>query len=137
MKDYSEYEIKNYKYWVLQIHQNQGFLGRCIIWCKRENALDLSQATKEEQQELFIIINELKNALTKSFNPDWFNYAFLGNEARHLHGHVIPRYSREIEFGNQIFIDKDWGHNYKTDKNFVTSKYLLEAIKNKIKDNLE
>ena len=137
MNNFSGLEIKEYKYWSLQIHQNQGYLGRCVIWCKREDALDLTQATKEEQDELFLIINELKRSLLKSFNPDWFNYAFLGNEAKHLHGHVIPRYSKEVEFNSQIFVDKYWGHNYKTDPTFVTSPSLIEAIKNKIKKNLK
>ena len=137
MEDYSKYQIKEYKYWLVQVHSNQGYLGRCIIWCKRNDALDLSQATKEEQEELFTIIYQLKNALTVAFNPDWFNYAFLGNETKHLHGHIIPRYSRKVEFNGQIFADNNWGHNYKTDPNFITSQILLDAIKSKIKENLE
>lgn len=137
MEDYSKYQIKEYKYWLIQVHSNQGYLGRCVIWCKRKDALDLSQATKEEQEELFIIINQPKNALIGAFNPDWFNYAFLGNETRHLHCHVVPRYSKEVEFMGQIFTDKDWGHNYKTDPNFITSQILLEAVKSRIKENLE
>lgn len=69
-KDFSKDLIKDYKYWAIYIHENQGYLGRCIIWCKRENALDLTDATKEEQEELFIILKDLKNATTACFNPD-------------------------------------------------------------------
>jgi len=55
-------------------------LGRCVIWCKREDALDLTDATPEEQSELFLILRDLKEATKKAFQPDWFNYSFLGNE---------------------------------------------------------
>lgn len=92
--EYSKFIIKDYKYWTVYIHQNQSYLGRCIIWCKRENALDLTEATLEESNELLVVLNDLKNALTKVFQPDWFNYAFLGNGMRHLHGHFIPRYAK-------------------------------------------
>ncbi len=134
--DYSQQAIKDYKYWQLQIHSNQGYLGRCVVWCKRENALDLTEATSEEREELFQILRDLKDALTKVFQPGWFNYAFLGNEDRHLHGHVIPRYASSREFAGQTFTDERWGHNYKTDRDFVTSPEVLEKIKEKLKEKL-
>ena len=91
-EDFSKSLIKDYKYWTIYVHGNQGYLGRCVIWCKRENALDLTEATPEEREELFIILNNLREALLKVFHPDWLNYAFLGNSMRHLHCHLIPRY---------------------------------------------
>jgi len=136
MDDYSKNLIKSYKYWNVFIHENQGALGRVYVWCKREDALDLPDATIEEQKELFEILQEIEKVLTKAFKPDMFNYAFLGNVTHHLHGHIIPRYSRPVEFNRQTFIDKNWGHNYRTDHEFVTSPELLEAVKKKIKENL-
>lgn len=137
MKDYSGYLIKDYKYWSVQVHSNQSYLGRCIVWCKRENALDLPDATKEEQTELFEILQKIKSALNESFSPNMLNYSFLGNETRHLHGRIIPRYSNPVKFNGLVFTDKNWGHNYKTDSDFVTTKELLEAVKEKIKENLK
>jgi diadenosine tetraphosphate (Ap4A) HIT family hydrolase len=136
MKDYSKDLIEDYKYWGVYIHENQGALGRVYVWCKRENALDLPDATDEEQKELFEILREWETILTKAFKPDMFNYAFLGNATHHLHGHIVPRYTKPIEFNGRTFIDKNWGHNYKTDHNFVTPTELLETIKKKIKENL-
>src|SRR5438045_1710595 len=83
--NFSKNLIKEYKYWSVYIHENQSYLGRLIIWCKREHASDLSEATKEEQQELFLIVRDLREATLKLFSTDWFNYAFLGNETKHLH----------------------------------------------------
>jgi len=36
-------------------------LGRCVVWCKREDALDLTDVTPEEQSELFLVLRDLKN----------------------------------------------------------------------------
>src|SRR3989344_2132779 len=124
MTDFSKYKIKYYKYWEVNLHENQGHLGRCVVWCKRQEALDLTEATKEEYDELLIIIRELKTALTRAFQPNWFNYAFLGNETRHLHCHIIPRYSSLRVFEGITFEDKKWGHNYLTDYSFKISEEL-------------
>ncbi len=132
MEDFSKYKIKDYKYWSVFLHQNQGYLGRCVVWCNREDALDLADATPEERQELFIVLSELKNAIQKAFQPDWLNYAFLGNETRHLHGHFIPRYVKPKEFEGVTFEDKFYGHNYKTDHSFSAPAEVIETIKSRI-----
>lgn len=135
-EDFSKYLIKDYKHWAIYVHQNQGYLGRCVVWCKRENALDLTNATEEEQRELFIVLNSLKEAVTKIFQPDWFNYSFLGNETRHLHAHFIPRYAKPKIFMGITFEDKLYGHNYKTDRSFVTSEKVWKAVQEKIREAL-
>jgi diadenosine tetraphosphate (Ap4A) HIT family hydrolase len=134
---FSKNLIKEYKYWSVYIHQNQSYLGRCIVWCKRKNALDLTDANLKEQKELFSILKKLKKALKKAFNPNWFNYAFLGNETRHLHGHFIPRYKKQKKFMNIIFKDELYGHNYKTNYNFKIPEEVLNNIKNEIKKYLK
>ncbi|KKU77761.1 MAG: hypothetical protein UY04_C0052G0006 [Parcubacteria group bacterium GW2011_GWA2_47_7] len=136
MGDFSTYTIKDYEYWTLSVHPNQGYLGRCIIWCKRENALDLADATDDEQKELFVVLGEAREAAQKVFQPDWINYAFLGNETRHLHGHFLPRYSSPKEFEGVIFTDEKWGHNYATDYNFITPPKVLEAVRLRMQKEL-
>jgi diadenosine tetraphosphate (Ap4A) HIT family hydrolase len=136
-EDFLKNLIKEYKHWAIYVHSNQGYLGRCVIWCKREDALDLTDATPEEQSELFLVLRDLKQATKKVFQPDWFNYSFLGNETRHLHGHFIPRYAKPKIFMNMVFEDKFYGHNYKTDPTFVTSEDLLNAIRDKLKEALK
>lgn len=136
-QDYSQNIVKDYNYWTWLVHTNQGYLGRSVVWCKRKDALDLMDATPEERAELFVILLEIKSAIEISFSSDWMNYAFLGNETRHLHGHIVPRYESTREFVGQGFIDKEYGHNWKTDKNFETSKETLQVIKKKLQDNLK
>jgi len=135
-KDFSKNLVKSYRHWEIYVHENQGYLGRCVIWCKRENALDMTDATEEEQKELFLILRDLNKASKNCFNPDWFNYSFLGNETRHLHGHFIPRYKESKVFEGITFKDDLYGHNYKTDRNFVTSKELLEEVRSSLEADL-
>ena len=132
-EDFLKNLIEEYKYWTVYVHLNQSYLGRCVVWCKRENALDLADATPEEQSELFLILQNLREAVKKVFQPDLFNYSFLGNETRHLHAHFIPRYSKPKTFMSIVFEDKLYGHNYKTDHSFVTSEILLNTVRDKLK----
>ncbi len=137
MKDFSKYIIKSYKYWEVTIHENQGYLGRCVIWCKRPEADDLSEVMKEEYEELLLIINALKDAIHKVFKPDWFNYAFLGNEVRHLHAHVVPRYASERYYEGQVFSDKLYGHNFQTNPEFKLLEEMVLKIKEAIAKELK
>ncbi|MEK7144411.1 MAG: HIT family protein [Patescibacteria group bacterium] len=137
MNDYSKFLVKEYTHWLVNVHENQGYLGRCIVWCKREDALDLADATEAEQKELITIIGEVREATKRAFQADWFNYAFLGNGTRHLHGHFIPRYSTAREFEGVTFTDEMWGHNYRTDHAFVTPPEVLDAVKDKLKAELQ
>ncbi len=135
-KDFSKNLVKSYNHWEIYVHENQGYLGRCVVWCKREDALDLTDATPEEQAELFVVLHELRETSKKVFQPDWFNYAFLGNELKHLHGHFIPRYAQPKQFMDIVFEDTLYGHNYKTDHNFKTSEKLLNHVRDSLKSVL-
>ena len=136
-EDFSKDLIKEYKHWAIYVARNQGYLGRCVVWCKREEALDLADATLEEQSELFQVLRDLREATKKVFQPDWFNYAFLGNDTRHLHGHFIPRYAKPRTFMGIVFEDKLYGHNYKTDHSFVTTEELWSTVRDKLKEVLK
>lgn len=128
--------MKAYKYWEIYVHENQGYLGRCVVWCKRKDALDLADTAPEEQAELFSVLHDLREASKKIFQPDWFNYSFLGNELRHLHGHFIPRYEKPRTFLGTVFEDKLYGRNYKTDHNFITLPEVLNEVRDKLKSVL-
>ena len=135
-EDFSKNLVKGYKYWEIYVHENQGYLGRCVVWCKRDNAFDLTDATPEEQAELFLVLRDLREAAGKVFQPDWLNYSFLGNKTRHLHGHFLPRYAKSKTFLGAVFEDKLYGNNYKTDHSFETSSELLSAVRDKYRESI-
>jgi diadenosine tetraphosphate (Ap4A) HIT family hydrolase len=125
--------VKKYKCWKIYVHENQGYLGRCIIWCTRADAHDLTNSTPEELSEFIDILRNLRAAEQKIFQPDWFNYSFLGNDTRHLHAHFIPRYASPKTFSGIVFEDKLYGHNYKTDHSFHTTQELLFSVRDALK----
>jgi len=137
MTDYSHLLIQQYKYWGVYVHENQSYLGRCVLWCDRDHALQLPDATPEERSELFTILDDLTKASEKAFGGKWFNFAFLGNETHHLHGHFIPRYPSEKKFAGVTFKDVRWGHNYQTDKAFIVSPEVLEQVRAVMKQALD
>ena len=111
--------VRDYNLWLLKVHPNQGFLGRCVLICKRADALDLAEATEAEREELFAILRDFRRVALDKAGPlcaDWMNYAFLGNDFRHLHAHIVPRYAAPVQFAGETFTDKLWGRHYETDK---------------------
>ena len=45
--------IREYDYWTLMIHEDQRYLGRCVIWQVREGCLqDICDLTEEEVKEV-------------------------------------------------------------------------------------
>jgi diadenosine tetraphosphate (Ap4A) HIT family hydrolase len=133
--EYARLTIREYEYWVVHINENQNYLGRSVIWCKRESARDLADAIPEEQKELFIVLADLKRTLAAAFAPDWFNYAFLGNAVHHLHCHFIPRYAKPRTFEGLLFEDKHWGDYFESasDKPFTVAPEVLLAIQSEIR----
>lgn len=107
-----KYLIKEYKHWLLSLSFSQGYLGRAVVWAKRADALELADATDEELRELREILSAYRRTLQQLFHTDWMNFAFLGNVDRHLHGHIIPRYSGERVFEGVTFSDPQWGRHY-------------------------
>jgi len=59
-------------------------------------------ATREEQHALIHLVDEVKRALDAEFHPDGYNVGFNAGEAAgqtvmHLHVHVIPRFSGDMD----------------------------------------
>lgn len=104
--------IHEFKYWNLYLHPNQCYLGRCYLWAKRLDAIDLMEMLDAEWLELRAIGQNIKKTLDAIFSPDLYNYASLGNTGHHLHIHFIPRYATPRFFQNIQFIDTRWGKNY-------------------------
>ena len=72
------------------------------------------------------------------FQPDLFNYASLGNEIRHLHIHVVPRYKKQRIFQGIEFIDKKWNYFYKPYKKrqLPNGKIVLNELRRQIRKRL-
>lgn len=122
-------KIADFEDWSIYVHENQGYLGRCVVWCRRSEVRSITELKYEEWNSLRGALFRLEQALVRVFMPNWLNFAFLGNIVPHCHGHVIPRYSQPKHFEGMIFRDDRWGQNYQTDKSFVTPPRILAEVK--------
>lgn len=130
--------IQEYDNWTIQLFLNQYYLGRCLILLDR-HAVDITELKPREREELFEkALPNLKKSIDKEFQPDLYNYATLGNDCRHFHLHVIPRYSNEREFKGTTFEDQNWNSHYTPHpKDFEISENLFKEIKQKLASNLK
>src|SRR5262245_29455625 len=77
--------------WTVALNRNQNLLGKVMLVVNRP----LEQVVLLREGEWADLQKQMRRvtlALTSAFQPDHFNYAFLQNQDRQVHLHVIPRY---------------------------------------------
>jgi diadenosine tetraphosphate (Ap4A) HIT family hydrolase len=67
---------------------------------------------EDEWTDLRRQMRRVTMALTAAFQPDHFTYAFLQNQDRQVHLHVIPRYAASRTFAGETFEDPDYPNHY-------------------------
>lgn len=126
--------LKDYNYWTLSLADSQFLIGWSHAFLKRHVRF-FEELTDEELFELKQVIKELKKALKKTFNPDWFNVMQLGNMTPHLHFQLVPRYKDKRTFDGRTFTDNTWGkmipNRWETE-----SEEFLTRLAGYIKENL-
>lgn len=129
--------MKQYDNWELDLFTNQFYPGRSLVKY-RDHKTDLNEIDAESRQELFEkVLPDIKNALDSIFSPDLYNYASLGNDCRHLHIHIIPRYKEDREFEGVEFSDENWNSHYMPyDTEFEIPEQVFEKIKIRITEVL-
>ena len=83
------------------IGDHQHFKGYTLFLCKEHKTelFQLEYATKMKFLEEMSIVAE---AVAKAFGAEKMNYELLGNGDTHLHWHLFPRISGDLEdYGNQ------------------------------------
>lgn len=97
--------------WRIVLNRNQNLLGKCFVVARR-HVEAVSALTAEEWTELQTQLVLAARALELAFRPNHFNYAFLQNQDRHVHLHVIPRYAGPRAFAGEQFTDPDYPDHY-------------------------
>lgn len=136
--DYSQFKIKEYDFWDLFLHVNQfPYIGRCYAWARREDADKITNIKSGELVELFgDVIPSWNQAVQQLFQHDRPNLAILGNEAPHLHAHLIPRYNTPRTFYNITFIDPNPTGNYAPYPKQKIELDILLQIRDAVKEKL-
>ena len=94
-------------FWKWSLRPAQCTIGAGILSLKRP-AEAMSDLTEEEGADLIVIVKAIESTLKSAFSPDKMNYLMLMMVDLHVHYHVIPRYSKDIEFGGDTFKDVSW-----------------------------
>lgn len=134
---YAHGQLKEYKYWALEVSYRQHTFGNYIIFSK-ENVERLSELSKESLLELPMIMREAEEALSenKVFQPDRFNYWQMGNQLHQLHFHGIPRYKAPRNFAGKEWIDTTWGHSPVWSKETIEDE-LVAKLRDEIRKKLQ
>lgn len=132
-----KFQIFESKHWKVDICENQEYLGRSYVTLKR-HCSNLSDVNNQEWLDFKQLIINLESAYKKAFNVTNFNWSCLMNDSYkripanpHVHWHLRPRYSHDVNFSGLVFIDPEFGHHYARSKErslILPEKNLLEII---------
>lgn len=98
-------------FWTLALNRNQNLLGKIMLLANRP-VEEVTALTLDEWCALHFQIRRATTALIIAFQPNHFNYAFLQNQDKQVHLHVIPRYATMRTFDGLTFSDPDYPHHY-------------------------
>ncbi len=98
-------------HWQVRLNLNQNLLGKLIIVLRRHEE-QVVALTADEWNALHNQVRLMTARLRAAFEPDHFNYAFLQNQDRHVHLHIIPRYAQPRDVAGHRFEDPDYPDHY-------------------------
>lgn len=138
--DFSRLDVWESNHWIVRLHPNQCYLGRCTVIAKRECDDSLATCSDAEYLDLRNVLKVFEQVMSKRFSPKRFNYTQLGNEWQQLHVHAIPRYEEDPDWNGVNIPDDRWGKNPtpKGPPPFPVSKVyeLADDLKDEFKRNV-
>lgn len=75
--------------------------GHCLVITRRHVG-EYFQATAEEKAAIWALVDEMKTVVDREYHPDGYNIGVnigkaAGQSIPHLHIHLIPRYTGDME----------------------------------------
>ncbi len=104
---YPDTLLREFGHWVVLLRPKQVTLGSLVLACKGE-VTRLGDVGPAAFGELATVTAQLEAALERAFQPDRFNYLLLMMVDKHVHFHVLPRYSSPREFVGTRIVDRRW-----------------------------
>lgn len=94
------YFVKETETGYVVIGDHQYFKGYTLFLCKRHET-ELFHLDREFKMKFLEEMTLVAEAVAKAFGAEKMNYELLGNGETHLHWHLFPRVSGDLEgFGN-------------------------------------
>ncbi len=115
------------------IGDNQHFKGYTLFLCK-EHKTELFQLKHAAKMKFLEEMSIVAEAVAKAFDAEKMNYELLGNGDTHLHWHLFPRISGDLEnYGNKGKGPVWW---YPMDKMYSSDNIPSEDERNAMKARL-
>ncbi len=105
------------------LFKEQSHKGRVIV-AHKKHVSEIIDLTDAERNLFMAEVNQVAKAIHKAFNPVKVNYGAYGDNGKHLHFHLVPKYEDEFEWCTTFAMNPD--RVYLTDAEYET---LIEAIK--------
>ena len=128
-------KVKETKYWKIELHPNQYYLGYSVVVLKRK-CRHLSNLKAVEENDFFKIVKEFETKLKKNFGATMFNWTCLMNDnykkgkpPAQVHWHVRPRYKNQVKLAGEVFHDEVFAHHYDKCKKKKVSQEILKQIR--------
>ena len=94
------YFVKELETGYVVIGDHQHFKGYTVFLCK-EHKVELSDLDYAKKMKFLEEMSIVAEAVSRAFHTEKMNYELLGNGDTHLHWHLFPRKSGDIEnYGN-------------------------------------
>ena len=72
-----------------------------VIW--RAHVREMTDLEAAEREHCLLVVFAVERALRDTLRPDKINVASLGNQAPHVHWHVIPRFADDAHFPDPVW----------------------------------
>lgn len=121
------------EHWKVVLNRNQNLLGKTLLVLHRHEE-QVTRLTEREWHELHVLLDRVTRAITATFAPHHFNYAFLQNLDRHVHLHAVPRYATRRTVLGERFVDSTWPDHYAVGETVVLSDSQLADLARELAD---
>lgn len=91
----NKYFVKELETGYVVIGDYQFYEGYALFLCKL-HATEIHELEKEFRLKFLEEMSIVAEAVFKAFKPNKLNYELLGNTDKHLHWHLFPRYSNDL-----------------------------------------
>lgn len=115
------------EHWLVVLNRNQNLLGKALVVLARHEE-KVTGLTADEWVELQLLLDRTTRVIAAAFSPDHYNYAFLQNQDRHTHLHVVPRYATTRTVVGCTFKDSTWPDHYAVGESFLLDNPQLERL---------
>lgn len=101
---YLDNRVAEYAHWFVILRPQQVTFGSIVI-ASKANAISMADLDVAAFTELKKVFFDFECTLRREFNAVKFNYFALMMVDPNPHFHAIPRYSSDVKFNKEVFVD--------------------------------